>query len=255
LTSINTAANISLNASLHTSNLNHILGQRPALSPYRYVQFDSMEKLTSISTFHEYFDEAVSSIHIGLKLFHGDQHISLGLMNCRYGILMLCNSLESAANGLLLSVNLGDRLFEELEKVTTMAKYEIFCELNGRKLDRSDIKFARIKEIISYRNEFVHPKPRLVNYTVNNGDIDYQVKRTNNRKYPHYFLQLSPDNCLDAIEDTLAFLGWVCFDICGFAISDGALKIGFNSFGSTADIDIVGVEYSRVFDLRPLGRQ
>jgi hypothetical protein len=123
-----------------------------------------MEKLTSISTFHEYFDEAVSSIHIGLKLFHGDQHISLGLMNCRYGILMLCNSLESAANGLLLSVNLGDRLFEELEKVTTMAKYEIFCELNGRKLDRSDIKFARIKEIISYRNEFVHPKPRLVNY-------------------------------------------------------------------------------------------
>jgi hypothetical protein len=59
---------------------------------------------------------------------------------------------------------------------------------------------------------------------------------------------------LTALEDTLAFLSWVCFDTCKLEIQDGALRLGLGSFGSNADIDIIGVDNSIKFDKRTFGQ-
>lgn len=58
---------------------------------------------------------------------------------------------------------------------------------------------------------------------------------------------------LTALEDTLKFLSWICFDICKMQIEDGAFRLGLNSYGSTSDIDIIGIKYNINFDKRTFG--
>jgi hypothetical protein len=170
---------------------------------------------------------------------------------------MISNSLESAANALLLSLNLDKEYYEELERTSTLVKFKIFCDFKGKRLDQGDIKFGRIKDIISCRNEFVHPKPRKAYYQLNHltSEIKFEFKTTKNRNYPTYFSEIKPSHVLTALEDTLIFISWVCFDICKLEIQEGALKLGFGSFGSTADIDVIGNDYEIKFDKRTFGKQ
>lgn len=221
----------------------------------------------SISTYHEYILEAIFSLRHSLSYFEHTKHIPADVgsdhsmlvaeINCRYSFLMIANSLEAAANALLLSLKLDNEYYEELERTKTLVKFKLFCDFNGRKLNQGDVKFARVKDIISCRNEFVHPKPKKVVYNVENSTstISYEVKKTRNRNYPHYFSEIKPLHVLAALEDTLSFLSWLCFDICKLNIEEGALKIGFGAFGSTADLDIIGNEYNIKFDKRTFGKE
>jgi len=222
---------------------------------------------TSISTYHEYILEAIHSLRHGLAFYgktkqvpadiSSDQSMLIAEINSRYSFLMISNSLESAANALLLSLDLDKEYYEELERTSTLVKFKLFCAFLGKRLDQGDIKFGRIKDIIRCRNEFVHPKPRKANYRIDNStsEIKFEVKSTKNRNYPTYFSEIKPSHVLTALEDTLIFISWVCFDICKLGIQDGALKLGFGSYGSTADIDIIGNDYGITFDKRTFGQQ
>jgi hypothetical protein len=170
---------------------------------------------------------------------------------------MISNSLESAANALLFSLNLDKEYYEKLERTSTLDKFKIYCDFKGKRLDQGNIKFGRIKDIISCRNEFVHPKPRKANYQLDNltSEIKFEIKTTKNRNYPTYFSEIKPYHVLTALEDTLTFISWVCFDICELEIQDGALKLGLGSYGSTADIDVIGNDYEIKFDKRTFGQQ
>lgn len=222
---------------------------------------------TSISTYHEYILEAIYALRQGLGFYEeaklvptdigSDQSMLIAEINCRYSFLMISNSLESAANALLLSLSLDKEYYEELERTSTLVKFKLFCDFLGKRLDQGDIKFGRIKDIINCRNEFVHPKPKKANYSIDNltSEIKFDVKSTKNRNYPTYFTEIKPSHVLTALEDTLVFLSWVCFDICKLDIQDGALRLGFGSYGSTADIDIIGSNYNINFDKRSFGQK
>ena len=224
-------------------------------------------KQTSVSAYHEYILEAIYALRHGLALYENtkqipadigsDQSMLIAEINSRYSFLMISNSLESAANALLLSLNLDKENYEELERTSTLVKYKIFCDFKGKRLDQGDIKFGRIKDIISCRNEFVHPKPRKANYQIDNltSEIKFEIKATKNRNYPTCFSEIKPSHVLTALEDTLAFISWVCYDICMLEIQEGALQLGFGSYGSTADIDVIGNDYKIKFDKRTFGQQ
>jgi hypothetical protein len=225
-----------------------------------------MTNQTSISTYHEYILEAIYALRLGLffneeakKVPPGigsDQSLIKAEINCRYAFLMISNSLEAASNALLLSLNLDKEYYDELEKSNTLVKFKLFCDFLGKRLDQGNVKYGRVKDIINCRNEFVHPKPRITDYTFDKStsEIRYGIKTTKNRKYPSYFSEIKPDHILTALQDTLAFLSWVCYDNCGLEIKDGALKLGFNSYGSTADIDIIEAGCKIKFDKRTFGR-
>jgi hypothetical protein len=127
----------------------------------------------------------------------------------------------------------------------------------GKRLDQGDIKFARIKEIISCRNEFVHPKPRKASYTIKSStsEIKFNTKSSKNRNYPTYFSEIKPQHVLTALEDALTFLSWLCFDICKLEIQEGAFRLGLDSYGSSADIDIIEIENKIKFDKRTFGKE
>ena len=131
----------------------------------------------------------------------------------------------------------------------------MFCNNRGFKLDAGDVRFARVRDVIACRNEFVHPKPKRVAYTIEeSGNEVYDVRKTNQRQYPYYHSVLSLKDAVQALEDTLAFLAWVTFDVCGFSIQEGALLLGFNSYGSTADIYFISSRTGKKFDLRSFGK-
>ncbi|MBL7765387.1 MAG: hypothetical protein JNJ58_04805 [Chitinophagaceae bacterium] len=221
---------------------------------------------TSISTYHEYIFEAICALRFGLAHFENgkfvpadigsDQSMLSAELNCRYSFLMISNSLEAAANALLLSLSLDTAYYEELERTSTLVKFKLFCDFSGKRLDQGDIKFGRIKELISCRNEFVHPKPLKAFYRIDDltSDTRFEIKSTRNRNYPIYFSEIKPSHVLTALEDTLIFISWVCFDICKLDIQDGALRLGFGSYGSTGDIDFIGENYEIKFDRRTFGQ-
>jgi len=86
-------------------------------------------------------------------------------------------------------------------------------------------------------------------------EIKYDIKLTKNRNYPLYFSEIKLCNVLTALEDTLAFLSWVCFDICELEIQDGAFRLGLGSISSTADIDFIGSKLNIKLDKRTFGKE
>lgn len=220
---------------------------------------------TAISTYHEYILEAIYSLRQGLSFYEeakkvppevaSDQSMIVADIFSRYSFLMIANSLEAAGNALLLSLNLDKSYYDELERTSTLIKFKLFCDFNGKRLDQGDVKFARVKDIVDCRNEFVHPKPKRATYTIasNSSEIIFEIKKTKNRQYPHYFNEIKPMHVLTALDDTLTFISWVCFDICKLKVQDGALRLGLGSYGSTGDIDIIGIDNNINFDKRTFG--
>lgn len=223
--------------------------------------------MTPIATYHEYMDEASASLRFGMSYFEraklvpsdvgSDSSMLISEIHCRYSFLLIANAIEAAANSLISAVANDESLYSDLEKLSTLVKFRIFCEFKGVVLDKGDMKYSRIKEIIECRNEFVHPKPRRVNYSIDQetGDISFDVKKTQGRGYPHYFSLIRPEMVLIALDDTLSFLSWICFDLCKYELQAGAFLIGNGAYRSTADIDILGSEYGISFDMRTFGRK
>jgi hypothetical protein len=208
-----------------------------------------MKDRTSISNYHEYIQEAILSLRVGLQLKSIE-----GEIISRYSFLMISNAIEAGANALLKSLEHDKEYYEELEKLNTLLKIKVFCTSLGKKLDTGNVKFGRVKDIIICRNDFVHPKPKIVEYEFNsNSEIEYDISRTKNRYYPLYFSEIKPSHSLTALQDALEFISWICFDICQFTIQEGALKLGLNSYGSTSDIYFIEADYNLKFDKRSFG--
>jgi hypothetical protein len=217
-----------------------------------------------INYYSEFMCEAISSYLIAEKYFElsrnvpperdleKSNHYSSANYNARYAFLTAANALESAANALILGMDIGRSLYDELEKLSTLLKYEVFCISNGKRIDRSNSLYAKIKDVVKCRNEFVHPKPLHVNIRTNeNDEIKFGVKRTKTRNYPLYISLFEPGHVQYAIRDILSFIAWVVFDICAYNIKEGALIIGNNTVSTTGAVSIAGDQYE--FDLRSFG--
>ncbi len=215
----------------------------------------------SIDTYHEYMVEAFEALHSGLgKLAQAKECEQNDLesiwlntnanMQCRYAFLLGANALEAAANALLLGLNRSQSSYSDLEKLPTLLKFEIFCLSHGVELDRGNVLYSRIKDVVRCRNEFVHPKPQklFLDSTDDKQDEECKISKTKTRQYPMYFSMFKPKHACAAIGDILAFVAWIVYDLCAYDLKEGALLIGFQSYSSTASISSVGEEND--FDLR-----
>ena len=104
---------------------------------------------TSISTYHEYILEAIYALRHGLLFYEqaknipsdlgSDNSLIIAEINCRYSFLMIANSLEAAANALLLSLDLDKEYYEELERTSTLVKFKLFCDFSKQRLNQGDM--------------------------------------------------------------------------------------------------------------------
>jgi hypothetical protein len=85
----------------------------------------------------------------------------------RASILASALSVECAANCLLISLDTSKKLSDELDRMSPLSKIEMYLRLNSKPaLDRGDIKVSKIADLISARNDFVHPKVKGLSATM-----------------------------------------------------------------------------------------
>lgn len=77
----------------------------------------------------------------------------------RASILNSCLSIEAAANCCIYHLNCSKNYREEIEKLTSFAKLDLYVQTQkGKIIDRGNIRFQKIKELKKIRDSFVHPK-------------------------------------------------------------------------------------------------
>ncbi len=164
-----------------------------------YVSFDMEEPYITIDTYHEQMCEALCALRSGLRFYEnasqleeddlekGDLYLDAG-MQCRYAFLLAANALEAAANALLLELDSSRALYEDLERLQTLLKFEVVCLAHGKKLDRGNALYGGIVDVVKCRNEFVHPKPRKtwVELTQDGSDVEISVSKTKNERLSHF---------------------------------------------------------------------
>jgi hypothetical protein len=229
-------------------------------------EFAMEEPHITIDTYQEHMCEAFSALRSGLSFLQhaegreeddAERHwlyLKAG-MQCRYAFLLAANALEAAANALLLDLGTSRALYGDFEKLQTLLKFEVVCLARGKKLDRGNELYARMKEVVKCRNEFVHPKPRKVTgeLTQDGRDVEIKVAKTKARCYPTSFSLFEPKHALEAIGDILAFVSWIVFDVCEHDIQDGSMRLGHGSRISSGDVILLGKEYG--FDTRSFGER
>ena len=218
----------------------------------------------AVLTYHDYINESLSSFRQAMdeskKISGSIDKLDLHFlkhaiaMRYRYAFLMAANSLEAAANALLLSLNFSTTTqYTDIERLPTLLKFDLFCKFNHRDLNRGDIKYAHVKELISARNEFVHPKPKRIEYSISEtNNIQYSIPYSKNKRYPLYLYNFEDVHVLNAFQDVFGFIGWICFYICNFSVQDGSLLLGLNSVGHNSDIYFIEEEYKYKFDKRSI---
>ncbi len=218
---------------------------------------------TATSTFHEYINEAILSIRNGLEyqrmvepeIRNGEfttNHHSISDINYRYAFIMIANSLEAAANAMMLTLGAVKEDYQNLEKLNVVLKFKIFCDIKRVKFNGDNLIVKKIREISSCRNNFVHPKPNLTPFTIDKqtNAVIFETKKTALKKYPNYFTEISLEHTLEALKDCLNFISWVVFDLCQYSLVDGALLIGYFSYGSTGYLREIEVQCKVEFDHR-----
>ncbi len=217
-----------------------------------------------INTYHEYMGDACTALSSSLRILKEAESIkddtayreSLYLRSGelgRYAFLLAVNSLEAAANALILSLNTSQALYKDFEKLSTLLKFELFCFYCGEKLNRGNDLYSKIREVVKCRNKFVHPKPKKVTgkLTSNGSDVEIDIKRTNSRNFPVYFSLFEPKHTIQAVGDIMKFLSWIVFDICKYSIKEGSMILGYGSISGNEDVFILANKYG--FDIRTFG--
>ena len=85
----------------------------------------------------------------------------------RASILASALSVECVANCLLIALDTSQKLSDELDRMSPLSKIEVYLKLKSKPaLDRGNVKVARIADLISARNDFVHPKVKGIPATM-----------------------------------------------------------------------------------------
>lgn len=84
-----------------------------------------------------------------------------GILGCRYArqaIVLASLAVECAANCVLAATKMAATLRKDIEKMASLSKLDACLHLRGCQLDRGRIEVQKAAELISARNDFVHPK-------------------------------------------------------------------------------------------------
>jgi hypothetical protein len=167
----------------------------------------------------------------------------------RYAFLLPCNALENSAYSVLANCGkLSQSLTDEIDKLNTFNKFEVFALVHGKLIDRGDGRYGKAKQVIKCRNELVHPKG--LDVLMHPGFAKAEPRLVGGREYPSAFDFGEVEQAVTMIGDILGFIGWVVFDVCRFSPKDGHTLINGAIQSWTSDLDVAHELWK--YDLRSL---
>jgi hypothetical protein len=185
----------------------------------------------------------------GDNSLYPDEMLSDAGVFARYAFLLACNAFENCAFSLLESCDqLDTSLLDELERLRTLTKFELFALANGTTLPRGDERFGKAKQVVRCRNDFVHPKGLQITIAEDGKAVG---REAGPREYPLAFDFIEIDHVIEMIGDILRFVAWVVCDLSDHELSEGAKLINGEMKWWTADFHTAKSQWN--YDLRSLG--
>lgn len=208
-----------------------------------------VEAVHAVVSSHDLNQQALRFDHEGSSAAY--EYCAQAGMMARYGFLTGCIAVESAANAILEGTpGICKSLYADLEKLSTLNKFDVFALVQGKPLDRGCDTYAKMKDVWKLRNDFFHPKERLLHLS---SEPPYSIleRASGTRNYPNALDVLEPAHAIALIGDMLRFLAWVVFDTCGMSLQDGARLLSRGMVLVTAPLVMTAKTFS--YDLRSLG--
>ena len=143
----------------------------------------------------------------------------------RAAVIARAMAVESCANCLLDALKLPSRSASDLERLPTMTKLDVCLRLRTsdcKCIDRGDSRVAKVAELISIRNDFVHPKRQTltaewgVDSSTPEGykiQFDYSDKLHEQLKIPKTGLHWNSSHARAAAEATFSFFDFLFRDL------------------------------------------
>jgi hypothetical protein len=170
--------------------------------------------------FNAYFIDAASFTHDALTIEgRGIGAEAKRLRHARSAILYSSLALESAANCCLDVLKLQKKSFEELEKLKTLSKFEMFLQHVRPRchIKRDDPLVQPIENLISCRDQYVHSKvfKEPIVEGVPQMTMWQPLGLPKNQDY------WQPLHALKVFTVTSDFLNYFFFNLCGFPYEGG----------------------------------
>jgi hypothetical protein len=195
------------------------------------------EAVYSIIRAHRIRQEALRSQGEGHTTHRMDSKLTEAELFSRYAFLLASNALENCAHSILAnSEKLSSSLLEDIDKIGTINKFEIFALIHGSTVNRGDGRYSKIREVIKCRNAFVHPKNLMV--PVESDGVRGIPRVVGNRNYPLAFEFMEIEQVAHMIGDILRFISWVVFDVCKYKIEEAPHLISDDSQWWMNDLEV-----------------
>jgi hypothetical protein len=184
--------------------------------------------------------------------------------HARASVLGSALALESAANSLLLSLELGKKFAEELDRLPVLAKFDAYLRLKqtNLRLDRGRSEVQRVQDLVSARNDYVHPKvegiPTEVSSPQEQGDkVQFPLSLTGETwktlKIPKRPMFWSADDARSTLSAAVAFLTLVVRDLANLSAEEARYflhsRLHFGEAQAIASFDEFVAELRNTSDL------
>lgn len=141
--------------------------------------------------------------------------------HARASILSSILTLESAANALLVSLELGAKFAGELDRLPVLGKYETYLRLSegAKPFDRGVVEVQSVQELLRARNDYVHSKIKSIPADVDDlrkqGNMVAMPLEMTGEQWPTIGITKRPmfwsaDSARSALKATADFLRTVC---------------------------------------------
>lgn len=146
---------------------------------------ENIEKVQSGEVLEKHFIELTSdAVYFACQSGMEGQDSQIVQRYARASFLSISLALECVAN--CLNFEFPGKLAQEVDKLPTITKYELYARLSGKNLNRGKHCVQQVQEIISMRNDTVHPKVKTtkLNGLYKDGKGAYAGSAKGDR-YPH----------------------------------------------------------------------
>ena len=154
--------------------------------------------------------------------------------------------IEASANVCLESLNLGGQLEDDIDRIPTLSKFDLYLRLRfkNRKLDRGAFPAQGARELKTIRDAFVHPKGHKVLWEeMADGSRTSESPRTKTLSLPKVAAYFGPDDAIISLQATHRFLNYFFKDICKFSpIAVSRLLFSEDPIPPSSDVGILCLE-------------
>lgn len=164
----------------------------------------------------------------------------------RASIISNILSVECSANICIQSMNLPQVLYENVERISIIGKFDYFSHNTFNKIiDRSLNEYSNLKSLVTIRNDYVHPKVEKGVYEYEHGRFQFGNKKS--FSLSNDIRVWKKDDAVALLNAHVEFMNYFFNNLCGY--SNGQSNYLLTSFEEEISQELIETCISMSDDL------